>query len=1048
MATTDRAWSEAAEALRLRETEAGRQLWERGALRMLESGRGALSYLVDGCEVRLTARGSACICAAFRTGGFCRHIAAAALQADRDGLRAAMLRQESLDNGSALLTLADAEQTAEITLRAEVTLTLSDGPACEAPDVTASLRIGEDRLYVVRSLPALFQAVESREPLMFSRGFTYRPDGMRFDAAGWRAVSSLRMICEALESGGAMPSGTQAKTLPLGEGGLCALLETLRDQSFRVVSEGRTAEVCGIAQGRVPMQFQVGGSLRGLDIRAEMPEQVRLLTRDAGWVLCGDAVMRVENGQRALLKLMLRQSDGGVCRFAFSAAETPRAASELIPALMLSGPVEIEPALARHTVREPLTVRVWLDQEGKSVAARVTYAYGDWEINPFEASRPVLPRMRGDALLLRDASAERRVLALLDEAGFRVRTGRAVLSGSEAVWRFVSGGVARLQEVAEVYLSRDFERIRPRRAALSGQVGMRGGDLLIRLRVGEESTPEMLEILRAISRRKDYFRLENGTYLDLRDLQQWQGLAEEIAEAAAQRAQEPDGDIRVAPYRLASLNQLLQDEALPVQWEENVREAVRSLNGETFDELPPPDGLSLRPYQQTGYRWLATLDRLRMGGILADDMGLGKTVQFIALIRAAHTPGDISLVVTPTSLSYNWMAEFRRFAPEIRAMVLTGTQPQREQTLRSLKAAGETDVLIASYPLVRRDIDLLAEIPFRIVALDEAQQIKNAGSVSAAAVRRLRGESRFALTGTPLENHAGELWSLFDFILPGYLGPYAEFMRRYQDGQRADELRRRLRPFLLRRVKKDVLTELPDKLEHVLTARMTPEQEQVYRASRLRLNRRVDDLLREKGLSRGRIEVLAAITELREICCHPSLVMDGYAGTSGKLAMLSDLLPGMLASGRRVLLFSQFTSMLKLIRRHLESEGVRCLYLDGDTPAERRLDLTERFNAGEGDVFLISLKAGGTGLNLTGADLVIHYDPWWNPAAEDQATDRAHRIGQTHRVEVIRLITHDTVEEQVMALGEQKRRLFDRLITPGEEMVTALTEQDIRSLFR
>ncbi len=1041
MPSEDRAWAEAAAALRLRETDAGKQLFARGALRLLESGRSTLVYLVEGCEVRLGARGAACSCAAFRSGSLCRHTVAAGLQADKDGLRGAMARQESLDNGEALLAMTDGEFTVETVLRAEVTLTQDDA------GIGASLRIGEDRLYVVRSLPAFFQSVTSREPLFFSRGFTYRPDGMRFDPASWRAVSVLRTVCEGLEATGRLPTGAQAKTLPLGEGSLCAMLEVLREQPFRFCAGGETLELNGIPSERVPMRFRVGGSLRGLTIRAGMPEDVRPLTRDAGWVLCEGRVLRVGSDQRALLRLMLRRCEAGVCDFSYSAAETPRAAGELIPALMLNGAVELEPALARHTVREPLTVRVWLDQEGKSIAARVTYIYGDWEINPFEADRSAAPRMRGEALLLRDAAAERRVLGLLDEAGFRVRTGRALLSGTEAVWRFVSGGADRLREAAEVYLSRDFERVIPRRPTLNGRIGLRGGDLLIQLRLDEESTPEMLEILRAISRRKDYVRLESGAFLDLREMREWQGLAEEITAAADQRAQTGEGDIRTAPYRIASLNRLLQDEALPVQWEETVREAVRCLNGEIPEDVPLPDGLALRPYQQTGFRWLAALDRLRMGGILADDMGLGKTVQFIALIRAVHTPGSLSLVVTPTSLTYNWMAEFRRFAPEIRPMVLTGTQPQREQTLRSLVAAGETDVLIVSYPLLRRDIDLIEALSFRVVALDEAQQIKNAGSVSAAAVRRLRGESRFALTGTPLENHAGELWSLFDFILPGYLGPYGEFMRRYQDGQRAEELHRRLRPFLLRRVKTDVLTELPDKLEHVLTARMTPEQEQVYRASRLRLNRRVDDLLREKGLSRGRIEVLAAITELREICCHPALVMDGYAGTSGKLAMLSDLLPGALASGRRVLLFSQFTSMLKIIRRHLESEGIRCLYLDGDTPAERRLDLTERFNAGEGDVFLISLKAGGTGLNLTGADLVIHYDPWWNPAAEDQATDRAHRIGQTRQVEVIRLITHDTVEEQVMALGERKRALFDRLIAPGEEMVTALTEQDIRSLF-
>jgi SNF2 family DNA or RNA helicase len=320
--------------------------------------------------------------------------------------------------------------------------------------------------------------------------------------------------------------------------------------------------------------------------------------------------------------------------------------------------------------------------------------------------------------------------------------------------------------------------------------------------------------------------------------------------------------------------------------------------------------------------------------------------------------------------------------------------------------------------------------------------------VAAQAVKQLQGDTRFALTGTPMENGIGELWSLFDFVLPGYLPGYASFLRRYQDGENAEDLLRRIRPFLTRRLKQDVLEELPDKMEITLTAQMTPEQGKIYRAALERLRPKVSDIIESKGAGRGRMEILSAMTELRQICCHPSLVMNEYRGGSGKEELLLEILPEMIGNGRRILLFSQFTSMLKLIRPRLEEQGYTTMYLDGDTPAGDRLNLTERFNQGEGQVFLISLRAGGSGLNLTGADLVIHYDPWWNPAAEDQATDRAHRIGQTRQVEVIRLITHDTVEEQVAALGERKRKLFDRLITPGEEMVTALTEQDIRSLFR
>ena len=341
----------------------------------------------------------------------------------------------------------------------------------------------------------------------------------------------------------------------------------------------------------------------------------------------------------------------------------------------------------------------------------------------------------------------------------------------------------------------------------------------------------------------------------------------------------------------------------------------------------------------------------------------------------------------------------------------------------------------------------MRDIPFRFAVLDEAQQIKNVQSVGAHAVKQLTAETRVALTGTPMENHAGELWSIFDFVLPGYLPRYTDFLRRWGEGQNADDLRRRIRPFLMRRVKADVLSELPEKMESMLMAELSPEQRRVYDAVLLQKRERVDQILKDRGLSRGRAEVLSAITELRQICCHPALCLPDYNGVSGKLELLMDVLPGALAAGRRALVFSQFTSMLHIIEKRLGEESIPYLYLDGETPAGKRLELTERFNKGDTGVFLISLKAGGTGLNLTGADLVIHYDPWWNPTAEEQATGRAHRIGQTKKVEVLRLVVHKSIEEQVVNMSDRKRLLFDKLITPGEELPSRLTEKDILALF-
>ena len=456
--------------------------------------------------------------------------------------------------------------------------------------------------------------------------------------------------------------------------------------------------------------------------------------------------------------------------------------------------------------------------------------------------------------------------------------------------------------------------------------------------------------------------------------------------------------------------------------------------------------------------------KLHLGGVLADDMGLGKTLQMISVIlyatlRDGRMP---SLVVAPTTLTYNWLSEIKKFAPQLNVMVLDGSRQKRQETIERLREKHDMDVLITSYPLIRRDGELLSGFKFRFCILDEAQNIKNAQSVGAEAVRQIDAQSRYALTGTPMENHPGELWSIFNFVMPGYLLNNAAFMRQHGQGQNAEALRTKLRPFLLRRLKKDVLPELPDKVEQTIIAEPTPEQLDVYKASLLRLRGHVQELLgqHEDGQSafgRNRIEVLSAITELRQICCHPLLCLDSYEGSSGKLELLMDILPTALENGHRVLLFSQFTSMLNIIRNRLTEEGIGWLYLDGQTPAEERIALVEKFNSGMEktpetadvpDVFLISLKAGGSGLNLTGADTVIHYDPWWNPAVEDQATDRVHRIGQTRSVQVLRLITKDTVEQGVLEMSQRKRALFDQVITAGDTIPTQLTEQEILQLFQ
>ena len=1031
------------------EYAAGRELEESGSVKAAEQDGTRARYTVAGKPPRTVTLDRnleiRCDCDVFISRGCCRHAVAAWLEAERAGIPESMLKRSAPQRASELTDLIMREMPAEANIRIEVTLAL---PRRTGQEARIGLRIGGNKLYVVKDPQAFLDAVDQQKALVFGKDFTYEPEWMHFSGDDERVLSLLRKLFAARgndmkESGGRM--------IPMPDPFVRELLEYIGETPLRVMdSDGKIIRCRQIKKTMLPLQFTLNLGPRGLNASARMPADFVPVTADCAWAMSGGRLFETEETQRELIRMIWNNQYEGRCLFQYPLEETDRVISEVLPYLKIRGAVEMGNDLRSRLVRMPLKTQVYLDRDGKSVIASVVFRYGDIELNPFAPEEKKITLGKGEKLLLREAEAEHTVLEILANAGFRVRKENIRLSGSDPVFDFVSEGVKKLQEVSEVFLSREFKRILPRRSTLSGSMRMNGDKLELMLKKDGEPVDEILELMEALSRRRRYFRLKNGDFLDLSALAEWQELASGIVEAAQRDGSETGRDVlELRAYRAWYLNSMLENSNIPIQVDESVRKMAESVTDgdSSAGAAPLAPGLSLRGYQQRGYEWMYALDRMKMGGILADDMGLGKTVQVIALLQTAQEQGRTSLVVAPTSLTYNWLSEIRRFAPNLSAVILSGTAQQRAELIRHIAKHGDVDIAITSYPLIRRDVELLKQIRFRFLILDEAQNIKNAGSVAAQAAKQLQGDTRFALTGTPMENGVGELWSIFDFVLPGYLPGYNSFLRKYQDGENAADLLRRIRPFLTRRLKQEVLEELPDKMEIALKAQMTPEQQRIYRAALERLRPRIDELIETKGVDRSRIEVLSAITELREICCHPSLVMNDYRGGSGKEDMLLEILPEMIGNGRRILLFSQFTSMLKLLRPRLEENGFSTMYLDGDTPADERLELAERFNAGEAQIFLISLRAGGYGLNLTGADLVIHYDPWWNPATEDQATDRAHRIGQQKKVQVIRLVTGESIEEQVVELGARKKALFERLITPGESALSALSEQDIRALF-
>ena len=520
----------------------------------------------------------------------------------------------------------------------------------------------------------------------------------------------------------------------------------------------------------------------------------------------------------------------------------------------------------------------------------------------------------------------------------------------------------------------------------------------------------------------------------------------------------PPMSLRLPLYQLANISELALAKSAPISdWLgddplRSLAESLRHAGQATSVSAPQTLQTQLRHYQQSGLNWLQFLREQHMGGILADDMGLGKTVQTIAhlLVEKQHSRMDRpSLIVAPTSLVFNWRNELRKFAPSLRCLCLHG--PNRQQRFQSI---GQYDVVITTYPLLIRDEPALRAFNYHCLILDEAHYIKNPKTKAARCVRKLDARHKLCLTGTPLENHLGELWSLYDFLLPGLLGSEKQFqagfrtpIEKHQDVSRIELLARRVRPFMLRRTKDEVAGELPQKTEIVRRIALTQPQQDLYETVRLSVHHHVLSVIQHQGLARSQITILEALLKLRQVCCDPRLVrLDQPHGVSdsAKLEFLCEILPEMIEEGRRILLFSQFTSMLALIEEEVQKMHIDYAKLTGQT-TDRAAQI-ERFQAREVPLFLISLKAGGVGLNLTAADTVIHYDPWWNPAVERQATDRAHRIGQTQRVFVYKLICEGTVEEKILSLQEHKQSLADGLFRLQEPGTARWSEQEIEEL--
>lgn len=564
------------------------------------------------------------------------------------------------------------------------------------------------------------------------------------------------------------------------------------------------------------------------------------------------------------------------------------------------------------------------------------------------------------------------------------------------------------------------------------------------------SIDEINQLLKQYQPKRNYYQVGTKKMVNIKPAE-LEELRELVTKLGLPMTELTSNRVKLPLYRAMYLDSLLeQRQLIDYRTNDDFKKLVKQVEKKSSPvKVPGMLQATLRPYQKAGFRWLAMLAKYGFGGLLADEMGLGKTIQIISLILNNYHDGQ-SIVITPAAVIYNWQNEFAKFAPSLTLQVLDGSKAERRSLFTSSR---DKDVIITSYGAFKRDVDLYQDYHFNNEIIDEAQYIKNPQTAASKAVKSVAADHRFALTGTPIENQLSELWSIFDFLMPGFLNNYSQFRKNYEtpiikhhDRKAEDELKQLIQPFILRRLKKDVLKELPDKTEHLVYTPMIGQQAKLYQARATRLVKHLQSQDDEE-FKNNRFEMLAEITRLRQLCCSPKLLNADYRGRSGKVDQTMELIRDEIAAGHKILLFSQFTSALAILRQQIEKEQISDFVIEGKTKKSDRQAFVKEFNTYDGPaIFLISLKAGGTGLNLTSADVVIHFDPWWNVAAENQATDRAHRIGQQHNVSIYKMIAKDTIEERIIAMQKQKSELANAILSGDEIGSTALDRETLLKL--
>lgn len=912
------------------------------------------------------------------------------------------------------------------------------------------LYAGSSKMYKVSNTKKFIQDYYNHKEIRLGKEFRYIPEECQFEPTSAAVLAYLTEIYEIQETLGKTYYSNlfNRQELVVSQNMLCKLLRLAEGLHCDIILRDKKMENMEImcSNPKLSMELQMEDEVLSLH---DMGQEPIISICEDGSILCYQGCIYLPDMEflanlRPFFTTLFGKKQS---ELEFRGENMGSFIEKVLPVIKKTMNIQVPEKIKDHYIVEQLQPKLYFDidrsRQRPVLVARMIFAYGEHEVNPLQDEQ------KGSYILVRDREEEEQLLRLMYDKHFSVRREQFVLTKEDEIFQLMTEGMQDLCRQFEVFYSKEYKANSIKKVGmLSAGIRLNTDINLLEMDVDYGHIPkeELRDFFRSIKLKKKYYRLKSGAFVNLmtEDKQ-----IDELRDLLSIGEVTEDNKIAFSQTAVMEVDELLPH-TQRITRDAGYKQLLEDLKNPDKTNWELPNGMEdiLRPYQITGYRWLCSLAHYGMGGILADDMGLGKTLQTITYVLA--NSGTRTLIVCPTSLAYNWQDEFSKFAPQIATQIISGTPQERADLMQQ---STDVPVWITTYPLIRKDVDLYKAQIFDACFIDEAQFIKNPTSLGAKAVKAVQAKHRFALTGTPIENTLSELWSIFDFVMPGFFGRYRQFEECYEkpilrdhDSVQMQKLRRKIRPFVLRRMKKEVLTELPDKIETRRMAEMGAKQRKIYESylARIQMELAGDE---ENTPGGNRMQVLAALTRLRQICCHPATFASNYHGGSGKLDLLMEQLPDILEGGHSVIVFSQFTSMLSIIAHELKQRNIPFFYLAGSTSAQERKREVKEFNRGEVKVFLISLKAGGTGLNLTGADTVIHFDPWWNPAVEDQATDRAYRIGQKKKVQVIKYVMKDSIEEKIYELQKRKKQLSDQLIQAGESFVTQLTMEEIKELF-